>query len=249
MILVARRGSHSGWRSHSGRLDAGTAGTVWCGNGSRSGSLHRSLVCQRPLADLGQGPQRFFLYGELTMTESSESQGLKIAVSSLITLTVILGVACYFLFAELSSVRARLAAARDHQVKAEHSARLALTQYDEMRRLVGTKAEEPDASIKEIIAELKRIEERSDKAINEIHAAVETAKQNGAQGAELEEAERQVQQILAAYHSDPNKSLMSSLDRLAEVLAKLSVVTSQLSLKHVGVTKQLEGDKGSAKGK
>ena len=41
------------------------------------------------------------------MTESNESQGLKIAVAALISLTVILAVACYFLYSAYTNADAR----------------------------------------------------------------------------------------------------------------------------------------------
>jgi hypothetical protein len=45
------------------------------------------------------------------MAEANESQGLKIAVAALITISVILAVACYFLYAAYSEADARRIAA------------------------------------------------------------------------------------------------------------------------------------------
>jgi hypothetical protein len=41
------------------------------------------------------------------MADANESQGLKIAVAALISLSVILGVACYFLYTAYSEAEAR----------------------------------------------------------------------------------------------------------------------------------------------
>jgi hypothetical protein len=45
------------------------------------------------------------------MAESDESQGLKIAVAALISLSVILAVACYFLYSAYTEADARRVAA------------------------------------------------------------------------------------------------------------------------------------------
>ena len=45
------------------------------------------------------------------MADANDSQGLKIAVAALITLTVILAVACYFLYSAYTTADARRVAA------------------------------------------------------------------------------------------------------------------------------------------
>ena len=51
------------------------------------------------------------------MAADNESQGLKIAVAAFITLTVILGVSSYFLYANVASAQAMLDSERDGHKK------------------------------------------------------------------------------------------------------------------------------------
>ena len=76
------------------------------------------------------------------MATASESQGLKIAVALLITVTVILLVSSYFLYSNAQTAEARLASETEKRGTAEKAQSLAVTQYSEMRRRIGTKAEE-----------------------------------------------------------------------------------------------------------
>jgi hypothetical protein len=182
------------------------------------------------------------------MSAANESQGLKIAVSAFITLTVILTVTSYFLYSQVSYAQARLDSEREAQIRAKMAATLALRQYDEMRTRVGTKAVEFDAAKEEISANFKMVEERLNILINTVSTAVQTAQQNGAQGAELEDAKLNLQKAIASYRSQPNKNYISSLDRLTELMENLALLTTQLSRNYVGMRKSLDGAASGAKG-
>ncbi len=78
------------------------------------------------------------------MAAANESQGLKIAVAAFIALTVILTVTSYFLYQAYSSADAKLQSANEEVNKKNQANSLALTQYQEVRGKVGTKAEEHD---------------------------------------------------------------------------------------------------------
>jgi hypothetical protein len=164
-------------------------------------------------------------------SEANQSQRLKIAVAAFISLSVILAVTSYFLYANAATALARLDAERDAQMKARRAADMALNQYDEMRMRVGTKAVRFDPAREEISANFKSIDERLGKLIDTVNAAVQTAQQNGAQGPELENARLGVQKAIESYRSDPNKSYISALERLTELTEKLAALTTQLSVK------------------
>jgi predicted transcriptional regulator len=189
------------------------------------------------------------------MAAANESQGLKIAVSAFITLTVILTVTSYFLYSNALSAEARLDSERyahkntqDAHKRTKDVADLALRHYDEIRTRIGTKAAEFDPAMKEISANFEKVEERLNNLINAVNAAVQTAQQNGAQGPELEDVKLNVQHAIASYRSEPNKTYISSLDRLTDAMENLALLTTQLSLKYVGVRKSLEGATSGAKG-
>src|SRR5262249_55296687 len=122
------------------------------------------------------------------MAAASESQGLKIAVAAFIALTVILTVTSYFLYSAYSSADARMTSANEELQNKTKAASLALTQYDDLRTKVGTKASEADQAKEEINAAFKKVDQRLDEMINKVNTAVGRAQTEGAQGTELEEA-------------------------------------------------------------
>ncbi len=174
------------------------------------------------------------------MGAANESQGLKIAVAAFISLTVMLAVTSYFLYSNVASAQARLDFALVAERRAKLSANLALSQYDEMRTKVGTRAEEFDAAKAEISTNFKTIDERLNNLMSTVNGALQTAEQNGAQGPELEGLKLKVQTAIASYRNEPNKTYISSLNRLTEAMENLAVLTTQLSLKYAAVQKSLE---------
>ena len=174
------------------------------------------------------------------MAAANESQGLKIAVAAFITLTVILAVTSYFLYSNVASAQARLDFALVAERRAKLLANVVLSQYDEMRTKVGTKAEEFDAAKAEISANFKTIDERLNNLMSTVNRALQTAEQNGAQGPELDDLKLKVQTAIASYRNEPNKTYISSLNRLTEAMENLAVLTTQLSLKYAAVQESLE---------
>jgi hypothetical protein len=94
--------------------------------------------------------------------------------------------------------------------------------------------------MKEISANFEKVEERLDNLINTVNGAVQRAQQNGAQGPELDYVKLNVQRTIASYRSQPSKNFISSLALLTEAMENLSLLTTQLSLKYVGVKKSLD---------
>ena len=182
------------------------------------------------------------------MTAENESQGLKIAVAAFITLTVMLAVTAYFLYSSVASAEARLEFALEAQRRDRRLADLTLTQYDQLRNLIGTKAAEFDAAKKEISASFKQVEERLDKLMDKVNAAVQSAHENGARGPELEEIKLKMQRVIASYRSEPNRSYISSLNRLTDAMEDLALLTTQLSRRDAGVKKSPVAATGGANG-
>jgi hypothetical protein len=181
------------------------------------------------------------------MAAANESQGLKIAVAAFIALTVILTVTSYFLYQAYSAADAKYQAASEEVNKKNQANSLALTQYEEVRGRVGTKAQEHDQTKEEIGAHFKKIEQRLDGMINTVNASVTKAQQEGAQGTELEETKQKVQQIIASLRAEPNKTYISSLDRITELMENLAMLSTELSLNYVSLRKSLEASTSVAK--
>jgi hypothetical protein len=181
------------------------------------------------------------------MVAADESQGLKIAVAAFITLTVILAVTSYFLYSNAATAQARLDFEHEARAMDKHAAAQALRQYDEIRTRIGTKAVEFDAVREEISADFKKVDDRLNNLMGAVNAAVQAAQQRGSHGPELEAARLDIQKAIASYRSEPNKSYISALDRLTELMEQLVLLKTQLSHDDVGVKKSLDGDTGAAK--
>ncbi len=182
------------------------------------------------------------------MAAANESPGLKIAVAAFLTLSVILAVTSFFLYSNASIAKARLDSERNAHENARRAVALAARQYDELRTRIGTKAQEFDPAMKEIAASFQTLEQRLDNLINTVNAAVQRAQQNGAQGPELDNVKLNIQKTIASYRSQPDKNYISSLGQLTDAMENLSLLTTQLSLKYVGVKKSLEEAAIGAKG-
>jgi hypothetical protein len=181
------------------------------------------------------------------MASANESQGLKIAVAAFIALTVILTVTSYFLYQAYSSSEAKLQSANEEISKKNQANSLALTQYQEVRGKVGTKAEEHEQAKDEINAHFKKIDQRLDTMITAVNTAVSKAQAEGAQGTDLDDTKQKVQQIVASLRSEPNKTYISSLDRIAELMENLAMLSTELSLNYVNLRKSLEASTSVAK--
>jgi hypothetical protein len=174
------------------------------------------------------------------MAAANESQGLKIAVAAFITLTVILTVSSYFLYSNGASAEARLQSAEEAKGVAVKAQNLAINQYDTMRNKIGVKASEIDPANDEINVHQKKLIERLGAILEAVNAQVAKAQQNGAQGPELDEAKQNVQKAVASLQSEPNKTYISAIDRLMEVLENMSVLTTELSVNYLNVRHNLE---------
>jgi hypothetical protein len=178
------------------------------------------------------------------MAAANESQGLKIAVAVFVTLTVLLAVSTYFSYTAYSAADAKLTAAEGKASTAGKAASDALNQFDGLRKEIGARAEDPDAIKTEIKNEYKKIDDEINTLAAQVNDVVTKAQAAGAQGPELEDAKAKVQQISAAYRSEPNKTYISALARMTDLLKNLAMLNTQVSLNYVDVKRNLEGANG-----
>src|SRR5262249_55650938 len=57
---------------------------------------------------------------------------------------------------------------------------------------------------------------------------------------ELEDAKQNVSRLIASLRSEPNKTYISTLDRMSELMENLALLTTELSLNYESVRKNLE---------
>ena len=174
------------------------------------------------------------------MAAANESQGLKIAVAVFVTLAVIFAVTTYFSYQAYSVSDAKMMKAESDAKKANDAANLALTNYDEMRKSIGTRAEEIDLVKGEIKKEYTAIDEKLKSMIEQVNDAVAKAQASGAQGPELEEAKQSVLKLAADYRGEPNKTYISALSRMTDLLKNLSVLSTRMALNYVDAKRTLE---------
>jgi len=116
------------------------------------------------------------------MAAANESQGLKIAVAAFVTLTVILAVTSYFLYSAYSKADAQYESAQEKLKTATKAQSDAVNQYEEFRRLIGTRAEEFDQAKTQVTAHLKKVDDRLNELASNIVAIINKAQSAGAQG-------------------------------------------------------------------
>jgi hypothetical protein len=171
---------------------------------------------------------------------SSDNQGLKIAVAAFVSLTVILAVTAYFLYSNYSQTFEKLTAAEQKAQTSQQAANLALTQYDEMRKRIGSRAEEFEPAKAEIAAEQKKIDDDITALLAQANDALTRIQAAGASTPELDDAKVKVQQISSAYLTEPNKNYISSLSRLKDLLKAMTMLDLELSRNYSGIKKNLD---------
>ncbi len=175
---------------------------------------------------------------------NNESQGLKIAVAVFVTLTVILGVSTYFAYSAYAEKDAKLAKAeQDLQTKSK-AASDALNQLDALKKDVGVKQDDSELIKNEIKGEYKKIDDELKSMVDQVNTMVTKAQAAGAQGPELEDAKAKAQQIAAAYRNEPNKTFISALARMTDLVKNLSMLTTQIALNYVDVKRYTENQNG-----
>jgi peptidoglycan hydrolase CwlO-like protein len=171
---------------------------------------------------------------------SNDSQGLKIAVAAFVSLTVILAVTAYFLYSNYSTTFEKLTAAETKAQTSQKAASDALLQYDELRKRIGSRAEEFDPAKAEIKAEQDKVDADINSLIGQVNDAINKLTAAGATGPELEDAKAKVGQISSAYMTEPNKNYISSMSRLKDLLKSLVLLDLEVARDYAALKKNLE---------
>jgi hypothetical protein len=174
------------------------------------------------------------------MAAANESQGLKIAVAAFIALTVILLVTSYFLYSAYAQADAQRTSAVEAEGKAKAGQSAAIKQYDDMRAKIGTGEVEYDQAKELITKHFAKVDERLNTLTSSVDGAIAKAVAGGASGPELEEAKNRIKHLVTSYHGEPNKTFISSNDRITDLMENLSILTTELSVAYLNVRKNLE---------
>jgi len=175
---------------------------------------------------------------------NNESQGLKIAVAVFVTLSVVLAVSTYFSYTAYSQADAKFTKAEGDLSTAKRAQSDISNERDNLLKEIGAKNMDTDAYKTELKAEYKKIDDELKTLTDQILASVSSAQTAGATGPELEDAKAKVQQITAAYRSEPNKTYVSALSRMTDLLKNLTMLTTQTAINYVDVKRNLENANG-----
>jgi len=178
------------------------------------------------------------------MAAANESQGLKIAVAAFVTLTVILAVSTYFSYTAYSQADAKQQAAEAKLNTANKASLDAIATAEALRKDLGLTSDDPEVNKTQMKNEYKKVDDELKAMTDQVNAMVGKAQAAGAQGPELEDAKAKSQQIAAAYRNEPNKTYISALARMTDLVKNLSMLTTQLALNYVDVKRNLESVNG-----
>ncbi len=174
------------------------------------------------------------------MAAANESQGLKIAVAAFVALTVILAVTSYFLYSNYDQTAGRLAKSEDDLRNSKKVQDTLLSQYDELKKKIGAKTEQPE----EVTTEIKTAEKKITDEIGSIGPMVAdlVGKVQAAGGTSptLEETKNVAQNLIGSYQSEPNKSFIATAVRLTELLKNQAKLTSTIATSYVDLKRSLE---------
>jgi len=171
---------------------------------------------------------------------SNDSQGLKIAVAAFVSLTVILAVVSYFLYSNYDQTSAKLAAAQTELNNKTKAAGDAISQYEELRKQIGSRAEEFEAVKAENKSEAEKVNREIAAIPTQVNEAISKVQAAAGNAPDLQEALSRAQQAASAYLSEPNKTYISSIARLTDLLKSQVMLTTALSNNYLDVRRNLE---------
>jgi hypothetical protein len=174
------------------------------------------------------------------MAAANDSQGLKIAVAAFVSLAVILAVTSYFLYSSYSQADAQRLTALDDASKKAAAADLASREREEMVKAVGSRGSDIDAVRAEVKAEQKKVDDEIAGLVQTLNDSIAKAQAAGATGPELQDAKDKLNQISAAYLSEPNKNYISSMNRLKDLIKNVALIDQEISRNYVTLKRGLE---------
>lgn len=174
------------------------------------------------------------------MAAANESQGLKIAVAAFVSLTVILAVTSYFLYSNYDQTFQKLTAAEEKMRTATKTADEATRQSEDLQKAIGTRALEYEAVKTEIANERKKIDEDLASIGPMVVDMVSKVQAAGGSNPALDEVKTTAVNLSSAYTNEPNKTFLSSLGRVKDMLKNQARMTAVLATNYTELKRSLE---------
>ena len=180
---------------------------------------------------------------------SNDSQGLKIAVAAFVALSVILGVTTYFGWTYYGQEQVKRLSAESKEKNKNDELRKYIGDLDDLRKMIGARQEEMDPIKQEIKTESKKIDDDLQSIVAQINDAIGKAQAAGLTGPEIDDLKTKAAGISSAYFSQPNKTLLSSLDRMKELLKNIALLNNAVAINYTRTKRSLEDADGINKSK
>ncbi len=165
------------------------------------------------------------------MAAANENQGLKIAVASFVTLTVVLAVTTYFGFSQASENAAKLADAQSKANTANQAADQATRQLEELQRIAGYDKYEEFETLK---AAVQKDQQAFVDSLNQMNQAVATTlneyRTAGGDAQKVESLGNAAGQTINQIIQDPNGTFKSTRERMALLVDNMTQLTTALVL-------------------
>jgi len=174
------------------------------------------------------------------MAAANESQGLKIAVAAFVSLTVILAVTSYFLYSNYDQTFQKLTAAEEKVRTAQKSLDEATRQYEDLQKAIGSRAQEYEAVKAEIATERKKIDDDLATIGPMVVEQVSKVQTAGGANPALDEVKTAAANLSSAYTNEPNKTFLSSLGRVKDMLKNQAKMTAVLAANYTELKQSLE---------
>jgi hypothetical protein len=174
------------------------------------------------------------------MAAANESQGLKIAVAAFVTLTVILAVTTYFGYSQYSQADSKFADAEKKAQQNQTTADGALRDLADLKQNYGYGKIDDYGSVKDQIKkDSKKLDEQIGAINTKIKAYVEKYKAAGGSQQKIDELTAAGDQLVNQVISEPNRTAMSTISRVVELLDNMSQLSAELSLDNEDLRRQL----------
>jgi hypothetical protein len=183
------------------------------------------------------------------MPAPGNSRRRKFATAILVPLTLALVASLYIEYSAYSAAVAAQAIAESDRIAALRKFGELQANYEDLRRTIGVSASVHDLVIDEISTRLKKIDQGFTAMDERVDKLVGAALTDG-QAPELDEIRGHAKRVTALFRSDPKKTLISALERLATTIVNSAQLTTRLSLDYREVRLALEaaGEVAKARG-
>lgn len=176
---------------------------------------------------------------------SNDSFGLKIATAFSIALTVVLLVAVYFLNSGYNQEFEKNAAAQKKIGEVTRDREAFATQANEYRTLIGLRDTEDFEAAK---AAIKKDQEKLKADVQQIQTEVATTvdefkkriEAKGADASQFEALKQRAREIVEAFTNNPDQSYKSSLERLKDLTANQTKLSTSLALNYIDLRRDLD---------